>query len=142
MRIIADAGFFVALINRADQYHFWSAKLSGNIKNPIYTCDAVLAESAYLIYSKSGANGVSKLLQLLEEDLVRIDFKIDLHATRVKHLIQRYENVPMDYADACIVAMTEQEKYVDCTVLTVDSKDFSIYRRHGRSVISIITPDF
>lgn len=140
MRIIADTGFLVGLINRADEYHLWSAKLSGHINTLIYTCEAVINESAYILYSRAGFRAVSNLLKLLEDGIVKIDFKIELHATRVKHLMERYENIPMDYADACIVVMTEQEKYQDCVVLTVDTKDFSVYRRHGRSVIPINTP--
>jgi hypothetical protein len=45
----------------------------------------------------------------------------------------------MDLADACLVAMSEQ--WWDCRILTIDSADFRVYRRRGRHVIPLLTPD-
>ena len=43
----------------------------------------------------------------------------------------------MDLADASIVAMSEL--HVRCQVLTVDRKDFSIYRRNDRQLIDFVS---
>ena len=48
----------------------------------------------------------------------------------------RYDR--MDLADASIVAMSEI--YKRSQVLTVDRKDFSIYRRNDRQVIDFVAP--
>ena len=44
----------------------------------------------------------------------------------------------MDFADACLVVMTEQYKH--CQVLTLDARDFSIYRRNDRQLIPFVSP--
>jgi predicted nucleic acid-binding protein len=45
----------------------------------------------------------------------------------------------MDFADACLVYMSEQTK--DCRIVTIDRADFTVYRRHGREAIPLMLPD-
>lgn len=140
MRIIVDTGFFVASIHQNDNYHQWAKSVSQEYKLPFYTCEAVIAEAAYLLNEKLGAKGIVVLMKMIENGSVRIDFSIMQHAERIATLTKRYENVPMDYADACLVVMAEQEKYREHTILTVDDHDFRIYRRNGREALNINTP--
>jgi uncharacterized protein len=140
MRIIADTGILVALLDKRDDHHQWANLMAKCYKAPFYTCEAVIAEAAYLLRGKAGIQGVARLLDFFEARLVKIDFYVEDHASRITTLLQRYENVPMDYADACVVVMAEQEKYRDHIILTVDDKDFDIYRRNGREILAIDTP--
>jgi uncharacterized protein len=55
----------------------------------------------------------------------------------VLKLLQKYVDVPMSLADACLVRMTET--FFDPVILTTDS-DFRIYRRHSRQVIPCVMP--
>jgi len=55
----------------------------------------------------------------------------------VLKLLEKYSQVPMSFADACLVRMTEVVN--DPTLLTTDS-DFRIYRRHGRQMIPCVLP--
>lgn len=55
----------------------------------------------------------------------------------LRRLILRYQDVPMDLADACVVRLSEL--YADAKVVTIDS-DFRIYRRNGRQPIPLLTP--
>lgn len=116
------------VMQRKSRTHFSHTQgiSSAQLKKPIYTCEAVLTESAYLLQSKSGFRGVSALLQLVEEGLLKTDFHAESEARRIYQLLEKYQDVPMDFTDACIVVMTEQKHYHDCAVLTVDTKDFSI----------------
>jgi predicted nucleic acid-binding protein len=59
-------------------------------------------------------------------------------AASVRALMQRYGQVPMSLADACLVRMTELLN--DPAVMTFDS-DFRIYRRSGRAVVPLIAPE-
>jgi uncharacterized protein len=140
MRIIADTGILVALLDKRDQYHQWANLIAKRYKPPFYTCEAVIAEAAYLLDLKAGVQGIVRLLDFLDAELVKIDFRVENHVNRIITLLQRYENVPMDYADACVVVMAEQEKYRAHTILTVDDTDFNIYRRNGREAFNIDTP--
>ncbi len=58
-------------------------------------------------------------------------------AEAIRALTHRYRNVPMSFADACLVRMSKLQEPV--CVFTVDS-DFSIYRRHGRKTIPLLSP--
>ena len=51
--------------------------------------------------------------------------------------MKKYADTPMDFVDACLVAMTEEKR--DCKLLTLDS-DFQIYRRFERQTIPLIIP--
>lgn len=42
--------------------------------------------------------------------------------------------------DACLVVMTE--RFEDCTIVTLDGKDFSVYRRHDREAIPFLAQDW
>lgn len=62
---------------------------------------------------------------------------MDEEADAVKRLLDRYDDLPVSLTDACLVRMAEL--YHDSPVLTLD-QDFSLYRKHGCQVISLITP--
>ena len=58
--------------------------------------------------------------------------------TALLTLVKRYVNVPMSLADACLVRLAEL--YPQSSVLTMDG-DFSVYRKNGRQVISVLGPE-
>ncbi len=66
-----------------------------------------------------------------------ISFDLANEREPVLALMEKYTDVPMSLADACLVRMTEM--HADPIVLTTDS-DFRIYRRHGRRVVPCILP--
>ena len=55
----------------------------------------------------------------------------------VLKLMQKYSDIPMSLADACLVRMTET--LADSIILTTDT-DFGIYRRHSRHVVPCVMP--
>jgi len=77
------------------------------------------------------------LAQLYNRRIIRIEFDFDAEAGAVWRLLDKYNDVPMDFADACLVRMSEM--HASSHVWTVDS-DFRIYRRNGRQAISLIFP--
>jgi len=64
-------------------------------------------------------------------------FDFEAEAGAVWRLLDKYDDVPMDFADACLVRMTEV--HAGSRVWTVDS-DFKVYRRNGRQTIALIFP--
>jgi predicted nucleic acid-binding protein len=75
---------------------------------------------------------------LLRRGLILPTFHFDGAAEAVLRLMQKYGDVPMSFADACLVRMTETLD--DPVILTTDS-DFQVYRRHGRQVVPCVLPD-
>src|SRR5437667_5563559 len=50
---IADTGFLVAFANRSDRYHVWAVTVAEGVTEPLLTCEAVLAETAFHLESAS-----------------------------------------------------------------------------------------
>src|SRR5258706_544212 len=51
-------------------------------------------------------------------------------APRIRELMHKYANRPMDLADAALLRAAEREGIRK--IFTVDRRDFSVYRLHGR----------
>ena len=84
-----------------------------------------------------GAPGRSSLTALLRRGAVVSAFDFADELPRVLDLMQKYADVPMSMADACLVRMSETVP--DPVVLTTDS-DFRLYRRHSRQVFPCVSP--
>jgi len=67
-----------------------------------------------------------------------VAFRLEENVEPVVKLLEKYSDVPMSLADACLVRMTET--LADPLVLTTDA-DFRLYRRHGRQVVPCKTPE-
>ena len=134
MTTICDTGPLVAYLNRNDRYHAWAVAVMKQVPSPMLTCEPVLTEVAYFL--REDGVEVDPLFQLLERGALRLDFDLSVQWPRVRRLMARYDR--MDLTDASIVVMTELR--TRCQVLTVDRKDFSVYRRNERQVIDFIAP--
>jgi predicted nucleic acid-binding protein len=62
------------------------------------------------------------------------DFHAAEHWADLRRLMHKYADQPMDFADACVVKLTE------CGVWTTDTRDFKVYRRKERLQIPLIAP--
>jgi uncharacterized protein len=131
---ICDTGPLVAYLNRNDPYHAWAVSLMKQVRPPLLACEPVLTEAASFL--REDEVEVDPLFQLLEREALRLDFDMSTHWPRVRTLMARYDR--MDLTDAAIVVMSEL--HPRCQVLTVDRKDFSVYRRNDRQVIDFVAP--
>ena len=134
MITICDTGPIVAYLNRNDPYHAWALAVMKQVQPPALTCEPVLTEAAYFL--REDRVDIDPLFKLLERKALSLDFDLSMHWTRVRALMKRWTQ--MDLADASIVVMSEL--HAKSQVLTVDRKDFSIYRRNDRQVINFIAP--
>ena len=131
--VLVDAGFLVALLSRRDSHHKWAVTQASNHGLPWRTCEAVLSEAFHLL----GAPGIPALGALLSRRALLAAFDLDNDVDSVLKLLQKYANVPMSLADACLVRMSET--IADPIILTTDS-DFHIYRRHSRQMVPCLLP--
>ena len=134
--ILADTGPLVAYLDRDDQHHIWAKECFARFHEPLLTCEAVIAESLFLL--RRGGISPEALLQLVTRGLVMPLFRLNDEAEAVMKLMQRYRNIPMSLADACLVRMSEI--YERSTVFSLDS-DFTIYRKAQRRVIPLLRPE-
>lgn len=131
--VIVDAGFLVALLEGRDRHHAWAVTEAARHARPWRTCESVLSETFFLL----GQGGSPALAALLKRGAVQVSFRLGQEQESVLALMQRYANVPMSLADACLVCMTEL--LPEPVVLTTDA-DFRVYRRHGRQVVPCVLP--
>lgn len=68
---------------------------------------------------------------------MKLEFSLEPELGRINELMEKYSDLPMSLADACLVRMSELHE--DAAVFTVD-QDFLIYRKHGRKKIPLISP--
>ena len=131
--VLVDAGFLVALLSRRDSHHQWAATQAPGHALPWRTCEAVLSEAFHLL----GARGAPGLSALLRRRALIAAFDLDNDVDSVLMLLQKYADVPMSLADACLVRMSET--LPEPIILTTDS-DFRIYRRHSRQMVPCLMP--
>lgn len=135
MYLLLDTGPWVALHCRDDSHHEWAKAQFSRHPGPFLTCEAVVAETCFLL-ARAGFDP-AKALALIERGVVQVAMSLRDELAAVRALFQRYDNVPASLADACLIRLAELNE--PCRVLTLD-RDFHIYRRHGRKVISLLTP--
>ena len=134
--VIVDTGPLVALLNRRDKHHPWANDVLTTVQQPMHTCEAVLTEACFLLRRIEGA--ADAVLDLVAKRVVSVSFRVEGEASQVRKLMARYADMPMAFADACLVRMTELD--AAATVLTLDA-DFRVYRKHGRQAVPAILPE-
>lgn len=134
-KVIVDTGPVVALLHSGDRWHQWVCEQLGLLAVPLLTCEAVVSEASYLLRRQQ--RGTEALMGLFRRGILEIAFQAQPEITALDRLLARYASVPMSFADACLVRMAERE--AASRVLTLDS-DFSIYRKHARQSIVLLTP--
>lgn len=132
MKGIADTGFLVAFANRNDRYHDWAVSVAARVTEPLLTCEAVLAETAFHLQS------VPIVLAMIGESLIEVAFDCRSQLTHLAALAKRYQDRHPDLADLCLVRMSEL--HPRHSVITVDRADFRVYRRNKREAIPLVYP--
>jgi predicted nucleic acid-binding protein len=132
MKAIADTGFLVAFVNRNDYHHDWAVGIAERVTEPLLTCEACLAETAFHLGSSA------LVLAFLRDGLARSAFVLTEHVARLAELAARYADRKPDLADLCLIRLSEL--YPRYPVITTDLADFRIYRRGRREVIPLIHP--
>jgi len=132
MKGLADTGFLVAFANRNDRFHDWAVTVATGITEPLLTCEAVLAETAFHLAS------VPVVLSMLRSGLVELAFDCSEHLTQLAALAQRFADRKPDLADLCLVRMSEL--HPRHSVVTTDRRDFRVYRRNKREAIPLVCP--
>jgi predicted nucleic acid-binding protein len=129
---IADTGFLVAFANANDKHHKWAAQLATGLTEPLLTCEAVIAETAFHLESAAVA------LAMVNEGLVALAFDCGEHLVQLARLADRFADQKPDLADLCLVRMSEL--FPKHFVITINRTDFQVYRRNKREAIPLLCP--
>ena len=131
--ILVDTGPLVALIHADDEHHEVCKQTFSSIGEPLGTVWPVLTEAMYLL--SFTLTGQIALWEMIESGAVELLSLGTEDIARMKELMRKYRDLPMDLADAALVRVAERERLL--RVFTVDRRDFQIYRpsRIGRFTI-------
>ena len=127
--VLVDAGPLVALLDRSDPDHQACRSALTAVRDPLATVWPAVTEAMYLLGRVSWP-AQDALWELLEE--VKI-LPLEARDTRrMRALMEKYRSLPMDMADAALVAVAEREMIR--RIFTLDGRDFGVYRpaRIGR----------
>ena len=122
--VLIDAGPLVALIDRSDDWHEGCRDAFETLNETLLTVWPVLAEASHLLRSSNIAQ--SALLRMVERATVKLASLEREDLPRMNELMQKYQDLQMDLADAALVRVAEREQIN--RVFTIDRKDFETYR--------------
>lgn len=131
--VLIDTSCIVSLLDKSQAAHEVCAAIIETLPNPMITCEAVIAETCHLLRKTRGAS--QAVLANIIKGNFRVPWSVENDAERVGFLLKKYNDVPMDYADACLVTMAEI--YETNAILTLDG-DFCVYRINGRKHFDLL----
>lgn len=121
---LVDAGPLVALLHRDDRNHERCVAALRALRGPVGTTWPVVSEAMHLLrFSWTAQDG---LWDLITDGALHL-FPLDLSdVPRMRQLMQKYRDLPMDLADAALVRVAEREGVA--RIFTIDRRDFGLYR--------------
>ncbi|MFN8640521.1 MAG: PIN domain-containing protein [Candidatus Binatia bacterium] len=122
--VLVDAGPLVALLDRSDQHHRVCLEASKTIGGPLVSVWPAITEAMSLLAVSGEAQDA--LWDLLATGAVVIAPLDQSDFPRMRELMRKYRDRPMDLADAALVRVAERDKFR--TIFTVDRSDFATYR--------------
>jgi uncharacterized protein len=131
--VLVDTGPLVALLDRSDPDHVACQETLSSMNDSMVTVWPVVTEAMYMLRAYWQAQ--EALWEMIEAGAVEIlPLGID-DVSRMKQLMSKYRDLPMDLADAALVRVAERERLR--RIFTLDRRDFQIYRpsRIGRFAI-------
>ena len=133
MTVIMDTGPWVALIDRSESRHSDCVEWLRGFEGEIYSSEAVLTEVTYLLNLSPKAQ-FAAIDFILSGVITLVPSSLD-SLKRVKSLMEKYKNIPMDYADATLVTLAEDLSVNH--IVTLDNH-FNIYRLSSKKTFTLL----
>ena len=105
--VLLDTGVIVALLDRSErfapsvrseQFEKW--------RSPLVTCEAVIAESCYLLRNLPGA--AEAVIENVSAGIFQVPFQLSREAAGIKQVLRKYRDRRIDLADACLIRLADQ----------------------------------
>ncbi|MBV2209886.1 MAG: PIN domain-containing protein [Thermomonas sp.] len=125
--ILTDSGFWIALGNRRDRHHAAALSAAQRYAHEGFVSTwPVLTEVTHLLMARVGIHQALEFMDAIAQGACLIPTPPDDAAARAHSLMRRYQNLPMDLADASLVILAEH--LGEGRILSTDQRDFSGYR--------------
>ena len=133
--IIVDAGPLIALIDRSDADHGRCARALDGLRLPLVTTWPAFTEAMYVLGTTTGFTGQRALWGMNHDRMLELVELEPASVERAARLMEKYADLPMDLADATLVALAEQ--LAQDRIFTIDG-DFAVYRRANRRPFRLV----
>jgi predicted nucleic acid-binding protein len=129
-RALVDTGPLVALVDASEPRHQDCIRVIRAETDPLLTVWPVLTEAMYLL--RGVPRGQESVLDMIESGSVELAALGRDDVPRIRALMWKYRDQPMDLADGALVRVAEREGIT--RIITLDRRDFGVYRpgRSGR----------
>lgn len=134
VRYLVDAGPLIGWFSRRDQWHDWSTQALQSVDDVLWTSEAVFAEACYQLGGNSPE--VAALVELSGSGHLRMLPVLGQATGRLQTLLAKYPR--MDVCDASLVLLSEA--HPAAKIVTLDVRDFSVYRRFRNETLPLICP--
>jgi predicted nucleic acid-binding protein len=124
--IVVDSGPLIALFDGSDQYHQSAVDFIKGLSDPLTTNLPVVTEVVYVLDFSIQAQ---RDFLFWAERALHIDIGTREDLPRIRAILEKYKDLPADFADASLVALCER---LSTTVVASVDKDFTIYRTRDR----------
>lgn len=131
--ILIDTGPLVALIRRNDRHHERCCEVLAGIRESLWTVWPVVSEAMFLLRSWRGQDALWEMIDSRKVALIDLDAE---DSSRMRDLMKKYKDLPMDLADAALVCAAEKRRM--SRIFTLDRRDFSIYRLRDGEPFSLM----
>jgi predicted nucleic acid-binding protein len=121
--VLLDTGAIVSLLDSTEGSHRACVEAIEALTVPLVTCEAVIAESCYLLRRLPGA--AVRILENVTSGAFQLPLQLSRHSEEIQRIFNRYRDREVDLADACLIHMAGEFGTGD--ILTLDA-DFDIYR--------------
>jgi predicted nucleic acid-binding protein len=136
--LLLDTGPLVALLDRRDPYHEWSASRLGGLRGRLATTGAVVTECAFFLQDVK--EGMTRLSEFLARPGIEIMNSFKSHQLQAAAaLMEKYADTPMDFADATLVVLAA-ELQTD-RIVTLDERGFRRYRHSRTRAFQLVLQD-
>jgi hypothetical protein len=132
---LVDTGPLVAYLDARDPAHVEVAACLDEFVGGLFTTSAVVTEAMHFV--ASARNGPRLLAELVTSSgLTVVDFTQPAILHTAASLMEKYADLPMDFADATLVLLAEETGLFD--VLTLDRRGFTVFRARGRKAFRLV----
>jgi predicted nucleic acid-binding protein len=131
--ILLDTGALVALLDKSEKNHHRCVEFLKDFKGKLLTTEPVLTEAVYLLGPSVKAQKIC--IEFISKGGATLVPQSPESLSRAIILIEKYKDIPMDFADATLVTLAEGTGIDE--VFTLDMRGFSAYRIHGRKAFKV-----
>jgi predicted nucleic acid-binding protein len=131
--VLVDAGALIALLDRSDDHHRACIDALASIATQLLSVWPAITEAMHLLADTP--RGQDALFDMIDDGAIRLSELDDADLRRMKLLMRKYRNLPMDFADAALVRVAERDKLH--RILSFD-RHFTIYALPGRARFEVL----